>query len=174
MEPDNEKSRDEALAAYERGVMILLFILAVAVPALAVWLVAYLFSVKRAPTEADAQQALSRVWNTGCQGLEAEPAGHNRVASVGRATAGGPIAPLDVRLRILFAHIVFRLQARIEVVENKLRLNRVSSESQNQEHPFHCQISFRGSGSLYQGRIGVDWRVPVVRTQKAPASALIR
>jgi hypothetical protein len=45
MEPDNEKSRDEALAAYERGVMILLFILAVAVLALAVWLVAYLFSV---------------------------------------------------------------------------------------------------------------------------------
>jgi hypothetical protein len=45
MEPNNEKSRDETLAAYERGVMILLFILAVALLALAVWLAAYLFSV---------------------------------------------------------------------------------------------------------------------------------
>jgi hypothetical protein len=45
MEPNDERSRDEVLAAYERGVMILLFILAVAILALAVWLATYLFSV---------------------------------------------------------------------------------------------------------------------------------
>jgi hypothetical protein len=93
------------------------------------------------------KRAGSRVRNTGCQRLEAEPVGHDRVAGVGRAPAG---APLDVRLRILFAHIVFRFQARIEVVESKLRLNRVTSESQNQEHPFHCQISYGQGEAIYE------------------------
>jgi hypothetical protein len=43
--PDNERWRDEVLAAYERGVMILLFILVVAILALVTWLAVYLFSV---------------------------------------------------------------------------------------------------------------------------------
>ena len=43
--PNNERSRDDVLAAYERGVMILLFILAVAILALVTWLAVYLFSI---------------------------------------------------------------------------------------------------------------------------------
>jgi len=39
------KPRDEILARYERGVMLLLFILAVAIVALIIWLGAYLFGV---------------------------------------------------------------------------------------------------------------------------------
>jgi hypothetical protein len=43
--PENERSRAEVLAAHERGVMILLFILAVAILALVIWLAVYLFSL---------------------------------------------------------------------------------------------------------------------------------
>jgi len=43
--PDDEVWGGEILARYERGVMLLLFILVVAIVALIIWLGAYLFGI---------------------------------------------------------------------------------------------------------------------------------
>jgi len=43
--PDDEGWGGEILARYERGVMLLLFILALAIVALIIWMGAYLFGI---------------------------------------------------------------------------------------------------------------------------------
>ena len=70
--------------------------------------------------------------------LKSKPTGH--VVACFALVSLGPCV-FAVSPRVLITHSLFSLEAGIDVIENKIRLNRMRTKNQHEKHPFHRHIS---------------------------------
>jgi len=90
---------------------------------------------------------------------------------------------LAISTRVLIPHGLFCLQTGIEVIIDEVRLNGMSAEHQNEQHPFHLtfllvrnprscrELNLTGAPSLGLGLLLIDHKAAIARQSRSTASA---